>query len=173
MSTPLRASFLPLLALAVACGDKDTQKDSDEPGVDSCIFLFNRGDTIYNDGDRDGVGALLIASEDDCYESGTFVSEGGDCDDSDPATHPFAEEQCDGVDRDCNGVVDDVQPDNPAYETYFVDFDEDTYGDPSTAAQGWVPPTTRAILNPDGGPSDMGATGGPGADDIDPVLLGL
>jgi len=31
----------------------------------------------------------------------------GDCDDDDPATHPGAEEICDGRDNDCNGQVDD------------------------------------------------------------------
>lgn len=36
----------------------------------------------------------------------------GDCDDGDPLTNPGAEEVADGVDNDCNGVVDDIpEPD--------------------------------------------------------------
>lgn len=33
-----------------------------------------------------------------------------DCDDDNPAVHPGATEQCDKVDNDCNGTVDDVTP---------------------------------------------------------------
>jgi hypothetical protein len=33
-----------------------------------------------------------------------------DCDDTDPEIHPFADEVCDNVDNDCNGLVDDIQP---------------------------------------------------------------
>ena len=32
---------------------------------------------------------------------------GEDCDDTDPAVHPGAVERCNGVDDDCNGVIDD------------------------------------------------------------------
>ncbi len=34
-----------------------------------------------------------------------------DCNDHDPAVHPWARERCDGVDDDCNGYVDDTNPD--------------------------------------------------------------
>ncbi len=42
-------------------------------------------------------------------EDGDGVSlEQGDCDDSDPRTYPGADEVADGVDNDCDGVVDEV-----------------------------------------------------------------
>lgn len=35
-----------------------------------------------------------------------------DCDDNDAAKHPFAAELCNGVDDDCDGLVDELNPDN-------------------------------------------------------------
>src|SRR5262249_47568704 len=35
---------------------------------------------------------------------------GGDCDDSRPAAHPGAAETCNGLDDDCDGVVDNLPP---------------------------------------------------------------
>ena len=62
--------------------------------------------TWYRDGDADGFGA-----EEDrqltCVQPSGFVSAPGDCDDGNPSVHPGASEACDGLDDDCNGVVDD------------------------------------------------------------------
>ena len=45
-------------------------------------------------------------------EDGDGVSvQAGDCDDTDPSVHPGAAETCDGVDRDCNGAIDDQDAD--------------------------------------------------------------
>ena len=49
-----------------------------------------------------------------------------DCDDSDPAVHPEADEWCDGLDTDCDGVVDNDALDAPAWHP---DVDQDGYGD--------------------------------------------
>ncbi|TFH20310.1 MAG: hypothetical protein E4H03_12440, partial [Myxococcales bacterium] len=38
---------------------------------------------------------------------GVGCTSGPDCDDSNPATNPGAVEVCDGIDNDCNGIVDD------------------------------------------------------------------
>ena len=40
-----------------------------------------------------------------------FTVEEGDCDDEDAAVRPGAADVCDGVDNDCDGVVDEDQPD--------------------------------------------------------------
>ena len=47
---------------------------------------------FYKDRDRDGFLS---------YE---------DCDDNNPNVHPGTVEQCDGIDNDCNGIIDDVTP---------------------------------------------------------------
>ncbi|MGB0637893.1 MAG: MopE-related protein [Myxococcota bacterium] len=50
-----------------------------------------------------------------------------DCDDLDGTVHPGADERCDGLDNDCNGVVDDNPIDGT---TLWADTDQDGFGDP-------------------------------------------
>jgi hypothetical protein len=61
-------------------------------------------------------------------EDGDGVSNcDGDCDDHDPAVHPGANEVCNDIDDNCDGAVDEGLP---TY-AYYVDADEDGYGDGS------------------------------------------
>jgi hypothetical protein len=48
-----------------------------------------------------------------------------DCDDDNPAINPDAIEICDGIDNDCNGIVDD----NLTLYAYYLDADNDGFGD--------------------------------------------
>ena len=57
-------------------------------------------------------------------EDGDGVEETEDCDDEDPSAYPGAVEQCDDIDNDCDGVVDN----DPVYVTYYTDLDGDGYG---------------------------------------------
>ena len=59
-----------------------------------------------------------------------------DCDDTDPDINPSAEEVNDGVDNDCDGVVDD----GAVLTTYYKDNDEDGYGDAENTVQNYSPP---------------------------------
>ena len=82
--------------------------------------------------------ALLLApackdSKDEPVDTGIqAVDEDGDgslsdvdCDDTNPAISPTAPELCDGLDNNCNGLVDDDPTDGTAY---YVDADRDGYG---------------------------------------------
>ncbi|WP_158502071.1 MopE-related protein [Vitiosangium sp. GDMCC 1.1324] len=68
-------------------------------------LVFN---TFYFDGDGDGFGDEYV-TELACTPSTGFVAQ-VDCDDYSPDTHPGAMEVCNGVDDNCDGVVDDGNP---------------------------------------------------------------
>ena len=110
---------LPLAALSVtfglACGDKNDGHDTGSPGQ-----------TTPTDADGDG------------------FSEADDCDDADATIHPDAAEICDGVDNDCDDLVDDADDDVDVSGggTWYTDADADGFG----AAEGII----EACAQPDG-----------------------
>lgn len=59
----------------------------------------------------------------------------GDCNDDDPAIKPGADEVCDGVDNDCDGAIDDNDSVIVGGSTFYLDSDEDLYGDPLQSVQ--------------------------------------
>lgn len=64
--------------------------------------------TWYLDADADGYGtdATTMLS---CTQPTGYVAVGGDCDDATATTHPGAVDVCyDGIDNDCNGIIDNV-----------------------------------------------------------------
>ena len=58
-------------------------------------------------------------------------SGGDDCDDNNELINTAAQEECDGVDQDCNGFVDDNPLDG---NSYYYDMDGDGFGDPTNSA---------------------------------------
>jgi hypothetical protein len=54
-----------------------------------------------------------------------------DCDDSNAAIHANAEEICDGIDNNCDGVIDTDATDR---SSWYADTDADGYGDPLTSS---------------------------------------
>ena len=114
------------------CDDSDANI---HPGVEEiCDGLDNNCDgeidegvtiTFYLDADEDGFGDPTI-SEERCEQGIDSVPNNNDCDDSDPNVHPGVEEICNGIDDDCDDVIDDGIGD-----TYFLDADGDGFGDPN------------------------------------------
>ncbi|MFH1462895.1 MAG: putative metal-binding motif-containing protein [Pseudomonadota bacterium] len=84
--------------------DNDCDGATDEEPVD--------GDLWYADGDGDGYGDAGITAA-ACAQPSGFVRDASDCDDTDGSVHPgVAEAVCDdGVDDDCDGLVDTADPD--------------------------------------------------------------
>lgn len=105
---------------------------------DDCDELVDEevGDTYHLDADGDGFGdpeATVV----DCDLPEGAVDNAEDCDDSDAAVHPGAEELCNGVDDDCNERIDD-EPVDPS--PWWRDADGDSYGDPSDQVEACDPP---------------------------------
>ncbi len=73
--------------------------------TDSCVRL-----TWYRDADEDGYGDSR-STTDACEPPMGFVADASDCDDTNPVVHPGAVEQCNGLDDDCNGMIDELGTD--------------------------------------------------------------
>jgi hypothetical protein len=85
------------------------------------------GDTCYTDSDGDGYGSsvLLVSTNLSCGDAGE-ADDQLDCDDSDDAQYPGADEYCNSEDDDCDGVID--EDDAVDVATWYLDFDGDSYG---------------------------------------------
>ena len=68
--------------------------------------------------------------DDDGFEGDRGFCAAEDCDDFDPALNPGAEELCDGIDNDCDEVVDG--PDSSDAVDLYTDADGDGFGDPDS-----------------------------------------
>lgn len=73
---------------------------------DNCNALVdeNAGDFWYSDDDEDGYGSTIIGLSCDPIAGG--VIDGNDCDDNNPNIYPGNPAQIDGLDSDCDGVLD-------------------------------------------------------------------
>ncbi len=112
--------------------------------------------TWYPDADGDGYGdpdqPLVVCDQ---APSG-HVQDASDCDDSDAAVSPDALEDCNGIDDDCNGQVDEVEP-----RTWYRDADGDGWGANSSGVEACLPPFEDAVER-DGDCDDLAAEANPG-----------
>ena len=104
--------------------DDDCDGDVDE---DSAVDA----PTWYADTDGDGYGDASDTSA-ACSQPSGHVDVSSDCDDSDAAVYPGADEYCNGTDDDCDGDVDEDSAVDAA--TWHPDVDGDGYGDVSRSS---------------------------------------
>ncbi len=130
-------------------------------GVDNdCDGEVDEGvtDAFYQDADGDGFGSPDGAIE-GCEQQPGTVPSATDCDDGNPDVHPGANEVCNGVDEDCDGLVDEG-----LLETWYPDADNDGFGDPALGEERCDRPTDRVLVGTDC--DDTTAAAHPGAVEV-------
>ena len=96
-------------------------------------------DTIwYADMDGDGYGSQFMLIQ--CAQPEDFILQAGDCDDTQPLAWTGAVEVCDGVDNNCDGAIDEG-----VMLMWYLDYDQDGYGDDDTAFSSCSAPTPLYI----------------------------
>jgi hypothetical protein len=75
------------------------------------------------DGSRSDIGAFGGSRATQLDRDADGYPLGSDCDDEDPSVHPNATETCDGVDQDCDGLIDEGLS-----TTWYEDGDADGFG---------------------------------------------
>lgn len=102
--------------------DNDCDESIDEDAVDMSTWYF--------DPDHDGYGSDLWGMLISCSGGPDYVLINGDCWEGDSLSYPGAVERCDAMDNDCDGEMDEDAVDK---QTWYVDADNDGYGDSADA----------------------------------------
>ncbi|MEZ4317776.1 MAG: MopE-related protein [Myxococcota bacterium] len=113
-----------------ADNDCDGLTDDADPGVVASRFYADLDDDNF--GDDTDPGSIACSQP-----AGTAIVQ-GDCNDADPTIFPLAVEACpDGIDNDCDGLVDTDDPDYTDQPVVFwFDQDGDGTGTPSATFMG-------------------------------------
>ena len=132
--------------------DEDCDGVVDEDATDADVF--------HADVDGDGYGDPDVTHS-ACELSSGYVSDDSDCDDADAAVSPDGVEDCDVIDDDCDGTVDEDATDAL---TWYADADGDGFGDADRTHSACEAPTDYVSDATDC--DDDEATTSPGADEV-------
>lgn len=106
--------------------DNDCDEINNEDGALGAVQWFLDGD-----GDEYGTDTDVVLA---CSPPVGYVADGGDCDDTNADIHPGALEDCfDGIDNDCDGIVDEVQ------NIWYQDLDNDGFGNDAMSETACTP----------------------------------
>jgi hypothetical protein len=84
--------------------------------------------TWYRDADNDGFGDDNFPPAEQCERPAGYVRDAGDCDDGRASVSPNHPEICDGLDNNCDDLVDDDDPTVSGLATWYADADGDGFG---------------------------------------------
>jgi|GEM_PF-2015303 len=138
------------------CNDRDDDCDGrvdENPPEDGLLY--------FGDNDEDGYGSPLYPLR-ACSTTTGYVDNDGDCDDEDANVHPGVTEVCDGIDNDCNGILDGTEAVDAV--TLYLDVDADGYGGGDGTKLGCEEEPFYALA--DGDCDDADPTINPGATEL-------
>ncbi|MFM7618626.1 MAG: MopE-related protein, partial [Bacteroidota bacterium] len=127
---------------------------------DDCDTAVDEGAliTYYFDGDNDGYGVSSNTLQ-ACTPPTGYTALSGDCFDASPVINPAATESCNGLDDNCDGIIDN------ATVTYYSDADGDGFGSTNLiTAVGCTPPTGYVSNSSDC--NDTNSNAYPGATEV-------
>lgn len=119
------AAALIVLGVFAGCDGVDVLPDVHSPppaSAEDCT----EPEVWFEDLDGDGYGTNAELFRTCGIPEAGWSRRRGDCDDTDDGTYPGAIEVCDGVDRDCSGVIDDA---TVGARVWYDDWDRDGYPD--------------------------------------------
>jgi hypothetical protein len=130
--------------------DNDCDAEVDEDAVSATVF--------YADVDGDGYGDE-DTTDTSCSPPASYITIGGDCDDSDFSIRPDQDDTCDDIDNDCDGEIDE----DPGL-TWYEDLDGDGYGSDDSATDSCMAPDGFVVAGGDCDDDDLEIS--PDADEI-------
>jgi subtilisin family serine protease len=136
--------------------------DHDEDGYSSDVDCndyvpsIHPGATELCDGLDNDCDGTVPANEADADSDGYRICE-NDCDDSSPTINPGATEVCNDVDDNCDGSIDEG-----VKLTFYLDFDNDGFGDPAQTTQACTVPAGYVSDNTDCNDNDLSIHPGAG-----------
>ena len=115
--------------------DDNCDGDIDENPIEAFVY--------YQDADNDGFGSASV-TQNSCSQPVGYISNDGDCDDTNPSVSPTAPEICNNQDDNCDGIID-----NNAIGTValYADADGDGYGDASQSLLSCSANVTGYVVN--------------------------
>ena len=104
----------------------------------------------YTDADNDSYGSSSSTGTLYCFAPALTSLNNTDCNDAINSVNPGATEVCNGIDDNCNTLIDDADPTVSGGSLYYTDADNDGYGSSSsTGALYCIQPPLTSINNTD------------------------
>lgn len=144
------------IGLSSVSGDCDDSNPDISPlkseicdGIDNnCNEEIDEGvlNIYYRDFDNDGFGDETQTQQ-ACEQPFEYVSQSGDCDDTESYAHPNAVEICDDKDNDCDGTIDEADAVGEVF--FYTDEDGDGYGEDLSLQVGCSIPSDGVLYGGD------------------------